>query len=152
LTVSYSIWIGEARLDEADEGDMTVSVRHEDLEKAPSLPHDEMTGRTNGRHPAYSGWSEFCDSVGLRKLFFDTENGLMRHHPGCFALKRKHHQVVVRALKQWRKRYPLAEPGFGPTGLNDGVLEDCNLARLVWLEWWMGWALENCKQPAVENY
>jgi hypothetical protein len=28
---------------------------------------------------------------------------------------------------------------------------DGNLARLRWLEWWVDWALKNCKLPAVGN-
>lgn len=29
---------------------------------------------------------------------------------------------------------------------------DPYLARLIWLEWWMTWALDNCETPAIENY
>lgn len=34
-----------------------------------------------------------------------------------------------------------------PTGTFDPIL-----ARLIWLEWWMAWALKNCTTPAIHNH
>ena len=43
-----------------------------------------------------------------------------------------------------RKRDAAALP---PSGTFDPVL-----ARLIWLEWWMAWALKNCTTPAIHNH
>jgi hypothetical protein len=35
-------------------------------------------------------------------------------------------------------------------GFKDG--QDFHGARLVWLEWWVRWALDNCKVPVIYNH
>ncbi len=69
----------------------------------------------------------------------------MRKHPGTFALKRKHLSAVSVASDHWRATHPAAVPGWGAG-------QDPILARLVWLEWWIRWALQNCESPALHNH
>lgn len=139
--MSYSIWIGQAVVKRGDEGQFYVSVEERKDDRAPRFDNDEMTGRTNGRHPSYGGWDEFTRVTGLHDLFFDKENGLMREHPGVFSLKTSHLNAVKRAYRGWE---PSGDSGFGPE-------QDPILARLQWLDFWMVWALNDCVLPAIGN-
>lgn len=67
--------------------------------------------------------------------------------------------AVCEALQTWRADHPDAVPGFAafdPERPNEYVLIDQRydpiLARLIWLEWWMGWTLAHCDRPAIYNY
>ena len=158
--MSYSIHIGEARIADLD-GEPEVRVDGASHPKAPVFPGDEMTGNGNGRHPAYGSWRDFVDKSGLTDLFFDSEEGLMRQHPGTFALGPEHVSRVRGALDRWKSIHPNDKPGwcecrecrpyFGPKEPPAHVELNATLARLIWLEWWMGWALRTCKRPAVGN-
>lgn len=182
--MSYDIYIGEAVVADVDpsedDGDdhayeLKSRVNEVEVPDAPTFPNDDMTGKSNGRHPGYSQWANFCDEAGLWALFSDVEDGLMREHPGCFLLRPAHLVAVRKALKKWKKEHPRAVPGFGDReeferGLRmskkgtehherqRALLEkmptwgwDAVLARLIWLEFWFSWALKNCKVPAVYN-
>lgn len=151
--MSYDIYIGNAELqyDEYSTHATVNGMRHDD---APVFPNDELTDQGNSRHPSYSGWSEFCEKAGLTDLFFGEE-GLMASHPGTEPITKDHAEIVDNALHAWKATHPGAKPGFDafdksfrvtPTGL-DGVL-----ARLIWLSWWMHYALDNCERPAIHNH
>ncbi len=151
--MSYDIYIGEAVIDvpsdvDADEygcNEVRIRVEHITHPDAPAFPGDQMTGNGNSRHPAYAGWSDFCDAAGLHDLFFGSEDGLMREHPGAFLLRPKHLAAVIAARVKWQRENPTLPPGWG-------VGHDSTLARLLWLEFWIGWALENCKVPTIYNH
>lgn len=138
-TVYYKPYVGEIKRDDA-----------------PTFPNDFMTGNSNNRHPGYSSWSDFCDVTGLTPLFFDRETGLMREHPGMQPLHADHALVVDQALKRYRETHPHAVPGFEDIDLNTREYTnhgyDPMLARLVWLDWWIKWALKNCENPAIRNF
>lgn len=162
--MSYDIYIGEASIESfGDEyNELSVHVRGHSLLEAPTFRGDAMTGNGNSRHPSYSGWSEFLDKVGLHNLFFNKESGLMREHPGCFELKTKDLYVIHLALENYIKNNPTAKPGwclcdkcveegtFRADGLPHEEL-DGTLARLMWLDFWVTWAIKNCKTPAIAN-
>lgn len=114
-------------------------------EDAPNFPGDHFTANSNGRYPSYSAWSQFCNKVGLCDLFFDKYEGLFRMHPGCQLITQDHYQTVSNALEEYQKHAKL------PPGYDDFGNYDYNLARLMWLEFWMKWALENCETPAIYN-
>lgn len=103
----------------------------------------DPTGRSNHRASSYSTWEEFCKDVDLYYLFFSKTVGLMREHPGVQPLTEYHLSHVRAALKAWNARHHLP-PGWRPG-------QDALKARLMWLEWWMDWALRNCRVPALEN-
>lgn len=165
--MSYSITIGEARISapepsEADEGRQpsvrAIGATHPE---APTFPGDDMTGNGNARHPGYSAWAEFTRAVGLHDFFFDESVGVMRSHPGAAMLTQTHHARVLGALLRYRERRPDARPGWrepmdgaspfdGPWKPETEGL-DPDLARLVWLEWWVRWALDNCTVPVIAN-
>lgn len=170
--MSYDIYIGEAVIEPLEDEDDGGAERLETVvarttrPEAPTFIGDEMTANSNARHPGYGQWSTFCEEVGLRRLFFDKRTGLMRTHPGCYKLTPAHLDVVRGAIDKWKstRRAPALPPGWDdppPPDASDAEriaweTSDCTqrdpmLARLVWLEWWMAWALKHCKVPAVYN-
>lgn len=168
--MSYDIYIGKAELSVPSKSDLedgynhlSVSVNGMALPDAPTFPGDGMTKNGNSRHPGYSQWSEFCRRVGLYDLFFDNERGLIREHPGCFVLTKGHADEIHDALEKWQKDHPKLEPGWcectskecaSMMGNKDAkhVERDPALARLIWLDWWVRWALKNCEVPAMANH
>lgn len=153
--MGYTIRIGQAVVAPDDGGEaLTVEVQKERHPEAPVFPGDEMTGNSNARRPSYAGWADFCGETGLRELFFNEERGLMREHPGCFRITAKHLEAVQHALAAWRARYPMAVPRFAEIPSNETVAWstiEAHLARLIWLEWWMRYALKTHSLPAIYN-
>ena len=120
-------------------------------DQAPTFINDEMTGNSNSRSPSYCAWTDFTKDVGLHPMFYGEWDGLMRQHPGCFPITMVDLLVVQSALEK-RKAISTREPGFsGWNNDEDEEKYDYNLARLMWLEFWMRWALENCETPAIQN-
>lgn len=177
--MSYDIYIGETTMRQIDDEDAACRIEYGHTpehsrtvngktvyyepcvgeikqDDAPTFPNDFMTENGNYCHPSYSGWSHFCDATGLTGLFFDREHGLMRKHPGFQPLHAEHALVINQALKQWREAHPNTEPGFEKfdyrTGESSNYGYDANLARLIWLDWWVKWALKNCENPAIGNF
>ncbi len=174
--MSYDIYIGNAELlsewpgeDDEPVAEWTVNSHAEDA--APSFPFDTMTANGNSRHPGYSQWGDFCREAGLYDLFFGVEygdppgfgrerpreGGLMRHHPGIAPLTPAILATVTAARQRRQEQHPDAVPGWDFSSwqkpeLDDGVRgRDHILARLLWLEWWMDYALRTCERPAIYN-
>lgn len=162
--MSYDIYIGNADLDydaDPDYPRVVVGVEPEVHPDAPEFPGDKMTGKGNSRHPGYSNWTDFTRQTGLYDLFFSHETGLMRQHPGAQVLLPAQVQAVELERKAWEDSHPDSKPGWC-------MCEKCNnfhrekdkehreldgtLARLLWLEWWMKWALDNCDMPTIHNH
>ncbi len=122
-------------------------TRHDD---APTFPNDEMTGDGNDRSPSYSVWADFCREAGIYALFFDDRGHLHAGHPGCIGIDDEFAETVRSALAMYRTKATLP-PGFEPWDYNGKQRHDYTLARLIWLDWWVHWALENCETPAIEN-
>lgn len=142
--MGYSIKIGNAVPKFIRDMEYEDLVAYWDVEPAtskdaPVFDNDFMTGNGNGRHPSYSGWADFLDSTGLRGLFSE----LFVTHPGCVILNRIHYGEIHNALENYKKT------ATQPPGFLSG--QDHNLARLMWLEFWVKWALENCETPAIRN-
>jgi hypothetical protein len=131
------------------------------LDDAPTFPNDSMTGNGNDRSPSYSVWADFCRDTGILDVFYDERGHLHAGHPGCVMLKRSDLERVREARVAWEKTATLP-PGFEGWPVYDDATKtsttpdegkyDPYLARLIWLEWWMAWALDNCETPAIENY
>lgn len=168
--MGYSITIGEATIihpgDDDYSSELRIGVTGLSLPEAPEFPGDGMTSKGNGRSPSCSGWENFCRDVGLYDLFFRKEDeegpiGLMTSHPGTFGLTAKHAAEIRAALDRRRSADPdgLRVPGWDPTlegsaaWTQDGAdpKYDGNLARLIWLDWWVSWAVANCKTPTIQN-
>ena len=160
--MGYSFYIGNATYDKYEEdGEVWESwpvegMTHPD---APTFPNDEMTGNGNSRHPSYTAWSDFGRRAGIYSLFYNHQGHLHCGHPGTMFLTREHLTEIQRALNNYKK-IATKPPGFdGYPQLNDLYqLEspdegkyDPILARLIWLEFWVRWALENCEKPGIQN-
>ncbi|WP_435549730.1 hypothetical protein [Desulfobacterium sp. N47] len=128
-------------------------------EDAPAFKGDEATGKTNIRRPSYINWHEFCKETGILDVFFDDRGNLRFGKYGCVMLRKSDHIKVKEALELWQKTATIP-PGFDDSlTFNEETQQwyeegeqkyDYQLARLIWLEWWMGWALKNCETPAIE--
>lgn len=172
--MGYSITIGEGvmrfpskkEMEEYGENHIDVSVDGHSEEDAPTFPGDGLTGKGNSRHPSYTQWSGFCERTGLKDLFFSQDSGLMRQHPGTFALCGDDLKKVKAAVKLHKAMYgkdlkagccecDKCQGGFGRKNAvhEAGFIEtqSYDRVRLVWLEWWMNWALKNCKNPSIRN-
>lgn len=134
----------------------------------------EPTDHENQRWPSYSGWEDFVQAVSeytpeFALRFGQWERGntrpntVLRKHPGVYRLWSKDVVLVEKALKSYllfkhgmtlsdlkMGEYPLPKwgDGFMSEDQNNG---DQNLARLVWLHYWVKWAVENCTTPVFYN-
>lgn len=161
--MGYTITIGNAKPEfSKDDGELWArwTVDGKTSSEAPTFPNDEMTGNSNSRSPSYTAWAEFCTEAGFHDLFLEKYEGLMAEHPGCKMLLPEHLLIVQAALAKW-KRTATKQPGFCGWGKFNEITQkwetpdegkyDHTLARLLWLEFWMRWALDNCETPAIEN-
>lgn len=138
--MGYSFRIGEGKWN-SKEKMCCVSVHGEDA--APVFEGDYLTENRNERHPSYSGWYEFCRATGLYDLFFSDKDRLIPEEPGSVRLNLRHLKVVREAVDRFKEVHGCensAEPA-----------SDANYVRLIWLEWWINWALRNCKNPTFQN-
>lgn len=84
----------------------------------------------NELNVAYPAWKGFCKNVGLYELFYgDGKNDcLLENHPGCVPLTTRHQSKINEVFKE--------NPTF---------------ELLIWLNYWVNWAMENCDKPVFEN-
>lgn len=113
----------------------------------PMMRNFDISEHSNGRHPSYSSMFAFCKSTGLQDLFLgeDERSGLLHPHPGCHRLTKEHSEQITVARINWQTSHPGSVPGW-----DEG--QDSTLAKLLWYDWWVAWALKNCKIPAIENF
>lgn len=136
--MSYNLRIGNAKISyDSEENECRIvaeEYRHD------NAPHDgSPTDFTNERWPSYVGWSDFCNSVGLRDLFFNEDNGLIINHPGVSSLNNLHKKEIDKAYINFKKK-----------NLKNKKSE-ANYNRLKWLKYWVDWCLKNCDKPILEN-
>lgn len=144
--MGYNIIIGNAEPHfEVDGNDLIAEwgVKVVRNDEAPAFPGDEASHYVNSRFPSYSAWADAMEKAGLKSLFMDEHEGLFRRHPGCVKIDKSHFEQVC-AAEERIKAKASCPPGFGD-GFNP------TLARVVWLRWWMGWAIANCEVPAIQN-
>jgi hypothetical protein len=140
--MGYTIRVGNAVV--ADQDVERVHVKQTWRGDAPAFPGD-YADKINERMPSYGQWEDLAKQTGLKRLFFAEKTGLLSQNPGCAALEPRHLHEVQSAIEVIRTRFPETTPRF------DVSTEDAHLARLLWLEWWMEWALANCEFPAIYN-
>jgi len=152
--MGYTLTIGEAALDFVPEY-AYVTIKAEPASDDVAPDHCPRARQTNSRSPSYAGWENFCTIAGpeVYELFFgggDTAEDnprdapLLASHPGYAVLTRYDLKVFREARIRRENTNGGRKPGF------DWGLDD-TLARLLWLEFWTEWALENCKVPILEN-
>ena len=165
--MGYNLIIGNAVL-KYDADDPRVWIEAERAEHPEAPDHDDFVRKTNSRSPSYTAWHGFCREAGIYELFygqgwdrdsrsyrqcseeFHRETPLLKEHPGAQPILPQDLEYV-RAARIKRERTNGGKgPGFwADDGVDNGT--DPTLARLLWLEFWMGWALTNCPMPIIEN-
>ena len=152
--MGYTIKIGNAKpvfKKEYDELYAAWEVEPMALETAPRFPGDP-TKNTNERSPTYCTWSDFLDWASLKCLFYDESDGLMRFRSegGCTVINKMDYLEIKSALYR-KKLSTIGDPGFDEVDKPEKYsFDQANLARLIWLEFWVRWALDNCETPAIE--
>jgi hypothetical protein len=127
----------------------TWTVGGQRNEDAPAF--GDPSDYCNERSPSYSIWSDFCEEVGIYDVFYNERGHLHASHPGCIGITPEDLETVQKALKN-RQESATLPAGFEKGWTYDGPANfDYHLARLIWLEYWMRWALENCETPAISN-
>ncbi len=134
-------------------------------ETLPNAPNSDDAGQSNLRSPSYTSWEDFLRKVGLHGLFFDGYEGLMSQHPGTAKLTKEHAEGIEAAAAKWRAANPDAQPRYCECMACDPWIarqrqppppHDSNASgtavRLVWLEFWVRWAVDNCEHPAIQNW
>lgn len=161
--MGYEFSIGEATLQvvDVDEGrfEVGVYVPRVELASAPSFPGDALSGQSNQRSPSYTVWSAFCREEGLYQLFYNDRGNLHGGHPGAVLLTDEWRAQIRAALE---RHVRLGEPGWcecarcdpfsKPLEFHQHTVRDGNLARLLWLQWWVDWALKTCQHPTIHNH
>lgn len=164
--MSYDIYIGEAKINYyPEDGYMELGVKDIELDNAPEFGFGDISGKSNGRFPGYSQMSKFCETVGLKELFYDEESGFLRPHPGCKPITQDHLEIITKAKEKWEKEHPNCKellPTKDKEPANYFYIDfdtreqeekkyDWIYARLVWFEFWFKWALKSCKMPCISN-
>ena len=148
--MGYTIVIGEMETEnDLMYNTIQITAKLHRLENAPAF--GEPTDCENQRWPSYTAWSDFCDFVGLRRLFYDDDMGLFRPHPGAAPLHVGIKKQIDKAYDDFMEKYPGTTPAFNHENDPDFPDEKYQLCRLEWLKFWVDWALENCKNPIITN-
>lgn len=146
--MGYTIIIGEMDIEydqDLNRPYTFISAKEKRLENAPAF--GEPTDYTNQRWPSYSSWEMFAKFVGLEDLFFDKMNVLclIKSRPGYTPLTITHKKIVDEVYDKFKKKYPNVKAKF------DASDENRWFCRLVWLKFWIDWALVNCERPVFYN-
>lgn len=163
--MGYTLTIGNAILAYYP-ADMYLEVGAELASQEGAPDHCRFTGKGNSRSSDYSTWEGFCKEAGIYELFFGQgwgvsggygpcpdgfhrETPLLAKHPGYQPLCEADYEFV----KQARIRREANNGGLRPGFWDDETDNDTDgvLARLLWLEFWIGWALKNCEIPIIAN-
>ncbi|HEY1697966.1 MAG TPA: hypothetical protein VGG39_37660 [Polyangiaceae bacterium] len=136
---TYSIWIG-------DLAELRGHVPRQATARSPHAPlfAGDAHPRQNFHQPKRSDWDEFCRVVGLHDIFFAPGDGLLAERPGNVRLTRDHARAVHEALVRFVDAERDTHPCFA-----SGRPGDCHLARLMWLDWWIHWALKRFDEPGL---
>ena len=144
--MGYSLTIGQAEINYShDPDDMicNVCVRDEYDKNSPAF--GDPTDYTNARWPSYTAWTNFTEWAGLYNMFYEGDFGLLNKHPGCLPLTIDHKRQIDESYERIQTEFPNLVACFNDTP------ESSYFARLIWLKYWVDWALENCEKPAIQN-
>lgn len=147
--MGYDITIGELKVDkypeEALEGSgLFFTAKSETHKDAPAF--GEPTDYTNSRWPSYSAWSNFADYVGLTDVLFDYRGNLVGGNPGVRLLTPE----ILAKITAAKARMEALSPPPQPT-MENYTEKNGHYCRLIWLEYWCKWALDNCEVPVIAN-
>lgn len=147
--MGYHIDIGNGveRIEDEETG-LEMCVDTISLPNAPCFPNDP-TSDTNSRTPSYHTWALFCTETGLFPWYYNPDRTERWGYPGHLVITKAEIETVSHVLQQYGATVN-DPPGFDQApGIRGPVQYNGNLARLLWLQWWMTWAIENCPNPVV---
>ena len=127
---------------DADNEEMVPDFETIERPDAPDLPNSHH-GRSSVHAISYGALDAWAERVGLMDLLAHDGELLQGGHPGWVMLRPEHLMRVQQALSAAQARATL------PAGNGKGY--DWDLARLVWLEWWMRYGLATWEQPILRN-
>lgn len=146
--MGYSITIGELSIDAAPEDGVecsciNFSAKGVAIEGSPA--YGEPTDGTNQRWPSYSSWSNHLENAGLYDVFFFGGH-LIGGHPGVRLVTKELLERISKAKADLESEHPNIEATMQPyTDING------TYCRVIWLEYWCKWAIENCTVPVIAN-
>jgi hypothetical protein len=157
--MGYSITIGELEVEKnPDDGldcpCLFLDAKGESHEGAPAF--GEPTDQSNSRWPSYSTWSDCLRDAGLHDVFF-CDGHLVGGHPGVRLVTNELRDIVRAKKAEFEAKYPNVEATYGdkpegPFGVDESnPKENSTYCRIVWLDYWIDWALKNCKTPVIAN-
>lgn len=158
--MGYSITIGELKVcqhpeDGLDSSCISFDADSVKIENAPAF--GEPTDYTNSRWPSYSGWSECLEDAGMYDLFFDSGH-LIGGHPGLRLVTKELVYAVSEAKQEFEYKFPNVKATYGSRGDDiwdvdkKNPRENSTYCRMVWLDFWLKWAIENCDIPVISNH
>lgn len=156
--MGYTLRIGELDID-YDQEDSYIRLTCESKELPTAPAFGEPTDHSNSRWPSYTSWSDFVEWAGINELFYDEDEGLIREHPGCVPINKKHQAIINEAYDAIKDKYPNVKAGYSPKidyanrifKDPDWPIENSMMTRLEWLKFWFDWALDNCNKPVFYN-
>jgi len=156
--MGYTITIGELQIEKEPEDGLDCccigfSAKGEHHDNAPAF--GEPTDFENSRLPSYSSWSNALRSAGLYGLFF-CEGHLIGGHPGIRLITKEFIDEFDLRKKEFEDKHPGVIATYGKVTSLFEVDEDnpeCNstYCRVIWLDYWLKWAFENCETPVINN-
>ncbi len=159
--MGYSLTIGELEVDKNHEDGIDCScisfgAKGEKHDNAPAF--NEPTDFTNQRWPSYGVWSDCLRDAGMYDLFFCDGGHLIGGHPGVRLLTKEFYEEFTKRKIAFEAKYPHVEATYGERDTKDIFHEDlsnpkCNnvYCRIVWMDYWINWAIENCETPVFAN-
>lgn len=160
--MGYSLIIGEAEIEYNVGGDyegqnhdfgdfwIHISGRGESHDEAPAF--GEPTDHTNSRWPSYSSWADFCEYTNLYDVFYNESGNLHGGHPGVMPVTKDMKVRIDKAYMLLKGKFPNVIASFDKGELSDEEFEaNAAMCRMKWLQYWVNWSLENCRQPVFAN-
>lgn len=164
--MGYNLRIGELSVDYDNDEDcpyVTLSAEGAYHDDAPAF--GELGGKSNEKWPSYTGWHDFSDYFNLGSLFYGKgpngdlirDDHLIQLHPGVVPLTKTHLKEIEAAVSSHKIKHPNATPTYGEKQKSAFDADENNpeknwqYCRLVWLHYWVKWALKNCERPVFAN-
>jgi len=141
--MGYTLKIGELIRPTRGAEDTLDDVAELERDDAPAFAGDDAP-QTNVRRPSARVWEQTVDALGLRGLFTGPR-GLLARIPGAAPLRAAHVKTVRAAVARYQAAHPRLVARF------DAAPEAAFLARGLWLEYWMDWAVRTCRRPVLVN-
>jgi len=146
--MGYSLTIGEAQIESYNEDGLEAECRIyvKSINDPESPAFGDPTDHTNHRWPSYTAWNDFAEFTGLWEALFQNDGNIRGGHPGAFPINKDFKTAVDDAYKNHMVIFPDAVPTY-----ETERPQDYQLCRLLWLQYWTDWALENCDNPVMAN-